>query len=35
MSMVAKKMLDESIFPVFGVVTNPNNDEVYQTYKVS
>ena len=36
-SMVAKKMLDESIFPIFGVVTNRGDEEqlVYQTYRVS
>ena len=37
MSMVAKKMLDESVFPVFGVVTSRNDEEqlVYNSYRVS
>ena len=35
-SMVAKRMLDENIFPVFGVVTDPGDEEgVYQNYRVS
>ena len=35
-SMVAKRMLDENIFPVFGVVTDPDDEEgVYQNYRVS